>query len=111
MGSARRLEVHDRIVERFGAERVAVTDTPGTYRPRHPLRDTGLGRGLSAERNPVRSAESVAAALDQDAARHVHDVAEDPMAIRTRARAAIASCRTYLSLTEPGRARRPPFGP
>ncbi|MGW6706854.1 DNA polymerase III subunit alpha [Streptomyces sp. NPDC054956] len=44
--SARRLEVYDRIIERFGAERVAVTGMPETYRARHALRDTGLALGL-----------------------------------------------------------------
>ncbi|MFJ2937928.1 DNA polymerase III subunit alpha [Streptomyces sp. NPDC087219] len=44
--SARRLEVYDRIFERFGAERVAVTGMPETYRARHALRDTGLALGL-----------------------------------------------------------------
>lgn len=44
--SARRLEVYDRIIERFGTERVAVTAMPETYRARHALRDTGLALGL-----------------------------------------------------------------
>ncbi|WP_330481365.1 DNA polymerase III subunit alpha [Streptomyces sp. NBC_00724] len=44
--SARRLEVYDRIIERFGTERVAVTGMPETYRARHALRDTGLALGL-----------------------------------------------------------------
>lgn len=45
--SARRLEVYDRIIERFGLERVAVTGMPETYRARHALRDTGLALGLA----------------------------------------------------------------
>ncbi|MFI1585773.1 DNA polymerase III subunit alpha [Embleya sp. NPDC020630] len=45
--SARRLEVYDRIFERFGPERVAVTAMPETYRARHALRDTGLALGLA----------------------------------------------------------------
>lgn len=45
--SARRLEVYDRIFERFGRERVAVTGMPETYRARHALRDTGLALGLA----------------------------------------------------------------
>ncbi|MEV6796322.1 DNA polymerase III subunit alpha [Streptomyces sp. NPDC051320] len=45
--SARRLEVYDRIIERFGTERVAVTGMPETYRARHALRDTGLALGLA----------------------------------------------------------------
>ncbi|MFJ3594728.1 DNA polymerase III subunit alpha [Streptomyces sp. NPDC090231] len=44
--SARRLEVYDRIFERFGSERVAVTGMPETYRARHALRDTGLALGI-----------------------------------------------------------------
>ncbi|MFE4258195.1 DNA polymerase III subunit alpha [Streptomyces sp. NPDC056883] len=44
--SARRLEVYDRIIERFGTERTAVTGMPETYRARHALRDTGLALGL-----------------------------------------------------------------
>lgn len=44
--SARRLEVYDRIIERFGTDRVAVTGMPETYRARHALRDTGLALGM-----------------------------------------------------------------
>ncbi|GGS25547.1 DNA-directed DNA polymerase [Streptomyces rubiginosohelvolus] len=44
--SARRLEVYDRIFERFGKSRVAVTGMPETYRARHALRDTGLALGM-----------------------------------------------------------------
>ncbi len=36
--SARRLEVYDKIIERFRSERVAVTGMPETYRARHALR-------------------------------------------------------------------------
>ncbi|MGW7008493.1 SOS response-associated peptidase family protein, partial [Streptomyces sp. NPDC054933] len=45
--SAWRLEVYDRIFERFGRERVAVTGMPETYRARHALRDTGLALGIA----------------------------------------------------------------
>ncbi|MFG2615755.1 DNA polymerase III subunit alpha [Streptomyces anulatus] len=45
--SARRLEVYDRIITRFGRERVAVTGMPETYRARHALRDTGLALGIA----------------------------------------------------------------
>ncbi|MFI0975468.1 DNA polymerase III subunit alpha [Streptomyces sp. NPDC021093] len=47
--SHRRLEVYDRILERFGAERVAVTGMPETYRARHALRDTGLALGIGPQ--------------------------------------------------------------
>ncbi|WP_407548059.1 DNA polymerase III subunit alpha [Streptomyces sp. Pv4-95] len=45
--SARRLDVYDRIIERFGTERVAVTAMPETYRARHALRDTGMALGIA----------------------------------------------------------------
>lgn len=48
--SARRLEVYDKIFERFGHERVAVTGMPETYRARHALRDTGLALGIAPQR-------------------------------------------------------------
>ncbi|MFJ8826598.1 DNA polymerase III subunit alpha [Streptomyces sp. NPDC102467] len=47
--SARRLEVYDRVFERFGSERVAVTGMPETYRARHALRDTGLALGIAPQ--------------------------------------------------------------
>jgi len=47
--SARRPEVYDKIIERFGRERVAVTGMPETYRARHALRDTGLALGLAPQ--------------------------------------------------------------
>ncbi|NEA56449.1 DNA polymerase III subunit alpha [Streptomyces sp. SID13666] len=45
--SARRLDVYDRIIERFGTDRVAVTGMPETYRARHALRDTGMALGIA----------------------------------------------------------------
>ncbi|MER5950247.1 DNA polymerase III subunit alpha [Streptomyces sp. NPDC001904] len=47
--SARRLEVYDKIFERFGSARVAVTGMPETYRARHALRDTGLALGIAPQ--------------------------------------------------------------
>ncbi|MFC4955553.1 DNA polymerase III subunit alpha [Streptomyces mauvecolor] len=47
--SARRLEVYDRIFERFGPERVAVTGMPETYRARHALRDTALALSIAPQ--------------------------------------------------------------
>ncbi|EPH46902.1 putative Error-prone DNA polymerase [Streptomyces aurantiacus JA 4570] len=47
--SARRLDVYDKIIETFGAERVAVTGMPETYRARHALRDTGLALGIAPQ--------------------------------------------------------------
>ncbi|MFD7555800.1 DNA polymerase III subunit alpha [Streptomyces sp. NPDC059835] len=47
--SARRLEVYDKIINRFGTERVAVTGMPETYRARHALRDAGLALGIEPQ--------------------------------------------------------------
>ncbi|MFI5665022.1 hypothetical protein [Streptomyces sp. NPDC051684] len=47
--SVRRLEVYDRIIERFGTDRVAVTGMPDTYRARHALRDTGFALGIAPQ--------------------------------------------------------------
>ncbi|MFE1478995.1 DNA polymerase III subunit alpha [Streptomyces cyaneofuscatus] len=47
--SARRLEVYDKIFERFGRDRVAVTGMPETYRARFALRDAGLALGMAPQ--------------------------------------------------------------
>ena len=44
--SARRLEVYDAILERFGAERVACVSMMETYRVRHAIRDVGAALSL-----------------------------------------------------------------
>ncbi|MEY9840588.1 error-prone DNA polymerase [Streptacidiphilus sp. EB103A] len=45
--SAKRLAVYDRIIERFGPERIAVTGMPETYRARQALRDCSLALGIA----------------------------------------------------------------
>ena len=44
--SARRLEVYRRIIDRFGAERVAAVAMPETYRVRHAVRDVGAALSM-----------------------------------------------------------------
>ena len=44
--SARRLEVYDAILDRFGAERVSCVSMMETYRVRHAIRDTGAAFGM-----------------------------------------------------------------
>ncbi|MBU6147288.1 MAG: DNA polymerase III subunit alpha [Actinomycetales bacterium] len=46
--SARRLEVYDAIVERFGRHRVCTVMMRDTYRVRHAIRDVGAALGLPA---------------------------------------------------------------
>lgn len=64
--SARRLEVYDKIIERFGRSRVAVTGIPETYRARHALRDTGLALGM-----PVQQIVEIAKAFPHIRARDI----------------------------------------
>ena len=44
--SARRTEVYDRILERFGGERCACVSMRDTYRVRHAVRDVGAALGM-----------------------------------------------------------------
>ncbi|OKI63598.1 DNA polymerase III subunit alpha [Streptomyces sp. MJM1172] len=44
--SARRLEVYRRVIDRFGAERVATVAMPETYRVRHAIRDVGAALSM-----------------------------------------------------------------
>ncbi|MEV7079345.1 DNA polymerase III subunit alpha [Streptomyces sp. NPDC093516] len=44
--SARRLEVYRKIIDRFGAERVATVAMPETYRVRHAIRDVGAALSM-----------------------------------------------------------------
>src|SRR5437763_7615647 len=44
--SARRTEVYEAILQRFGAERVACVSMMDTYRVRHAIRDVGAALGL-----------------------------------------------------------------
>jgi error-prone DNA polymerase len=45
--SARRQQVYERVLDRFGAARVACVSTMDTYRARHAIRDVGAALGLS----------------------------------------------------------------
>ncbi|MFF4531581.1 DNA polymerase III subunit alpha [Streptomyces sp. NPDC001407] len=64
--SARRLDVYDKIISRFGAQRVAVTGMPETYRARHALRDTALALGI-----PPQEAGRIAKAFPHVRARDI----------------------------------------
>ena len=44
--SARRLEVYEAILDRFGAERCACVSMMDTYRVRHAIRDVGAALGM-----------------------------------------------------------------
>jgi error-prone DNA polymerase len=44
--SARRMEVYDAVIDRFGADRVSCISMMDTYRVRHAIRDVGAALGL-----------------------------------------------------------------
>ena len=59
--SARRTEVYEQILDRFGGERVACVSMMDTYRVRHAIRDVGAALGMppgEIDRSPRRSRTS-----------------------------------------------------
>src|SRR4051794_6854830 len=69
--SARRIEVYEKILDRYGGERCACVSMMDTYRARHAIRDTGAALGLPpdeidavAKAFPHIRASQIRAALD-----------------------------------------------
>ncbi|HSV41392.1 MAG TPA: DNA polymerase III subunit alpha [Nocardioidaceae bacterium] len=62
--SARRLEVYERILDRFGGERCACVSMMDTYRVRHAVRDVGAALGM-----PMGEIDSIAKAFPHIRAR------------------------------------------
>src|SRR5690348_17756421 len=70
--SARRMEVYDAVIERFGADRVSCISMMDTYRVRHAIRDVGAALGL-----PVAEIDAVAKAFPHIRANQVHAALRD----------------------------------
>ncbi|MDQ1660244.1 MAG: error-prone polymerase, partial [Blastococcus sp.] len=70
--SARRMEVYDAVIERFGADRVSCISMMDTYRVRHAIRDVGAALGL-----PPAEIDSVAKAFPHIRADQVHAALRD----------------------------------
>ncbi|MCV2491378.1 DNA polymerase III subunit alpha [Geodermatophilus sp. YIM 151500] len=70
--SARRMEVYDAVIERFGADRVSCISMMDTYRVRHAIRDVGAALGL-----PVAEVDAVAKAFPHIRASQVHAALRD----------------------------------
>ena len=70
--SARRTEVYGRILERFGAQRVACVSMMDTYRVRHAIRDVGAALGM-----PPGEIDAIAKAFPHIRARDVHLALEE----------------------------------
>jgi error-prone DNA polymerase len=70
--SARRMEVYDAVIERFGAHRVSCISMMDTYRVRHAIRDVGAALGL-----PPAEVDAVAKAFPHIRADQVHAALRD----------------------------------
>ncbi len=70
--SARRTEVYEQILERFGGERVACVSMMDTYRVRHAIRDVGAALGM-----PPGEIDQIAKAFPHIRARDVHHALDE----------------------------------
>ncbi|MGY1841573.1 MULTISPECIES: DNA polymerase III subunit alpha [unclassified Modestobacter] len=70
--SARRMEVYDAVIARFGADRVSCISMMDTYRVRHAIRDVGAALGL-----PPAEIDVVAKAFPHIRADQVHAALRD----------------------------------
>ncbi|WP_336029730.1 DNA polymerase III subunit alpha [Geodermatophilus sp. FMUSA9-8] len=70
--SARRMEVYDAVLARFGAHRVSCISMMDTYRVRHAIRDVGAALGL-----PPGEVDAVAKAFPHIRANQVHAALRD----------------------------------
>jgi error-prone DNA polymerase len=70
--SARRMEVYDAVIARFGADRVSCISMMDTYRVRHAIRDVGAALGL-----PIAEIDAVAKAFPHIRANQVHAALAD----------------------------------
>jgi error-prone DNA polymerase len=70
--SARRMEVYDAVIDRFGADRVSCISMMDTYRIRHAIRDVGAALGL-----PPAEIDAVAKAFPHIRANQVHAALKD----------------------------------
>jgi error-prone DNA polymerase len=76
--SARRLEVYDAILERFGHERCATVSMMDTYRVRHAIRDVGAALGM-----PMGEIDAIAKAFPHIRARDARMALRDLPELRS----------------------------
>ncbi|WP_068254042.1 DNA polymerase III subunit alpha [Janibacter corallicola] len=77
--SARRTEMYDRILERFGRDRVTCVSMMDTYKARHAIRDVGAALGM-----PPAEVDRVAKAFPHIRARDVRSALAELPELRTR---------------------------
>ncbi len=76
--SARRLEVYDAILERFGADRCATVSMMDTYKVRHAIRDVGAALGM-----PMGEIDAIAKAFPHIRARDARMALRDLPELRS----------------------------
>jgi error-prone DNA polymerase len=76
--SARRLEVYDAILDRFGTERCAMVSMMDTYKVRHAIRDVGAALGM-----PVGEIDAIAKAFPHVRARDARMALRDLPELRS----------------------------
>jgi error-prone DNA polymerase len=92
--SARRIEIYEAIIERFGAERVTCVSMMDTYRVRHAVRDVGAALGMSP-----RDIDEIATAFPHIRARDARSAIADLPELRTRGLDA-PHLQTFFDLVE-----------
>ena len=77
--SARRIEMYERIMDRFGGERVTCVSMIETYRVRHAIRDAAAALGM-----PPADIDAIAKAFPHIAARNVRQAVQELPELRAR---------------------------
>jgi error-prone DNA polymerase len=101
--SARRTEVYERILARYGGERCTCVSMMDTYRARHGVRDVGAALGL-----PPGEVDALAKAFPHIRASQVRAAMRDLPELRSSALAVGAERRPHRPRAAPGRAARRP---
>ena len=92
--SARRTEIYEAVIDRFGPERVTCVSMMDTYRVRHAIRDVGAALGMSA-----RDVDEIAKSFPHIRARDARAAIADLPELRTRGFGA-AHLQTFFDLVE-----------
>ncbi|HHU09963.1 MAG TPA: DNA polymerase III subunit alpha [Intrasporangiaceae bacterium] len=92
--SARRIEIYEAIMARFGAERVSCVSMMDTYRVRHAIRDVGAALGMAP-----RDIDEIATSFPHIRARDARSAVADLPELRSRGFGA-AHLQTFFDLVE-----------
>ncbi|KAB7742438.1 DNA polymerase III subunit alpha [Nostocoides sp. F2B08] len=92
--SARRTEIYEAVIERFGASRVTCVSMMDTYRVRHAIRDVGAALGMAP-----RDVDEIATSFPHIRARDARAAIADLPELRSRGFGA-AHLQTFFDLVE-----------